>query len=206
MNAYPRIQMRTSDAIPKAYRPAATSSKTMPQPPGSRSSRRTGNGLVISKSRKRTSAIRPWRQSAGLPSSAIHWPATSSITTKPGSVRPLSRSTMRRRGNAEDQRQTRCRWPEPAAAREPRDEATTPQRPTGAPPQPSPTCPDRACRSPRQRTSRRPTPTCVFRAWFWTGGSGRTFSVHPSPFAVRRRASPPRSSSTSGSRTGELIL
>ena len=37
--------MRNSDAIPKAYRPAATSSKTMPQPAGSRSNRRTGKRL-----------------------------------------------------------------------------------------------------------------------------------------------------------------
>ena len=66
----------------------------MPQPSGRFSSWRTGKGLVMSKRRKRTRAMRAWRQSAGLPSRAIHWPATSSMTTNCGSWRPDSRATM----------------------------------------------------------------------------------------------------------------
>src|SRR6266568_1205723 len=85
-----QIQIRSKDAAPKAYSPAATSSNTIPQPSGRLSRRRIGNGLVMSKRRKRIRAMIPWRQSAGQNSNVIHWPATSSITTNPGSCRPLS--------------------------------------------------------------------------------------------------------------------
>ena len=55
----------------------------------------------MSNSRNRSSAISACFQSAGLPSSAIHWPATSSITTNPGSCRPLSRAAMVAAGTPE---------------------------------------------------------------------------------------------------------
>ena len=59
---------------------------------GQRSNWRTGKGLVMSKRRKRTSASSACGQSGGQPRSVSHWPATSSMTTWPGSSRPLSRA------------------------------------------------------------------------------------------------------------------
>src|SRR5690348_10072563 len=74
--------------------PAARSSTMIPRPPCSRSSWRTGGGLRISKNRNRTNASATWPMSEGASSIAVSCPATSSITTWPGSCLPLSFSTI----------------------------------------------------------------------------------------------------------------
>ena len=139
----------------------------------------------------------------GANSSAIHWPATSSMTTKPGSLRPDSRATMVAAGMPRTKRR-RCRLAERAAA--PRGWRGGPwrRRPRAGQRRPSPMCRGQACRSLRRRRWRRPRPRgfcfgqALGRAW-WLG-SYQSSESPPRPLR------PPRSSSTSGSRTGELIL
>src|SRR6185437_15201529 len=65
----------------------------MPAPSGRRSSARNGGGLKISKQRKSIRLSRRYFQVSGARISGNICPATSSITTKPGSLMPLSRTT-----------------------------------------------------------------------------------------------------------------
>jgi len=53
-----------------------------------------GQGLKMSKRRKRARASRARAQSGRMRMRATSWPATSSMTTKPGSLRWDSRATM----------------------------------------------------------------------------------------------------------------
>src|SRR5438067_1056279 len=53
-----------------------------------------GGGLKMSNSRKRRSDKAAWCHSGRMAIRAISWPATSSMTTWPGSSRPDSRATM----------------------------------------------------------------------------------------------------------------
>src|SRR5450631_4418141 len=65
----------------------------MPAPSGRRSSWRTGGGLTISNALK---SIKPSSRDCHATGAAIRvisWPATSSITTNCGSLRPLARAT-----------------------------------------------------------------------------------------------------------------
>src|ERR1700678_11822 len=96
LNPAVQIQRCRRNSTAQAYNPAATSSKTMPQPSGSFSMRRMGNGLRMSKMRKSRNATAMCCQSGWktAPSRVIQTPATSSMTTKPGSLRPLSRAAM----------------------------------------------------------------------------------------------------------------
>ena len=66
----------------------------IPQPSGSASSWRAGQGLVMSNSRKRPSPTRACFQSGAAAASVSHWPAASSMTTFCGSLRPDSRAMM----------------------------------------------------------------------------------------------------------------
>src|ERR1700704_374842 len=65
----------------------------IPVPPGSDSRRRRGNGFTMSKLRKSIKPASMYFQFTGTAINAIIWPATSSITTNPGSLIPLSRAT-----------------------------------------------------------------------------------------------------------------
>src|SRR6185312_4571516 len=65
----------------------------IPVPPGSASRRRSGNGFTMSKLRKSIKPASMYFQFTGMAINAIIWPATSSITTNPGSLIPLSRAT-----------------------------------------------------------------------------------------------------------------
>src|ERR1051326_3302688 len=65
----------------------------IPVPPGSASRRRRGNGFTMSKLRKSIKPASMYFQFTGTAINAIIWPATSSITTNPGSLMPLSRAT-----------------------------------------------------------------------------------------------------------------
>src|SRR5690349_12950290 len=65
----------------------------IPVPPGSASRRRRGNGFTMSKLRKSIKPASMYFQCSGTAIKAIICPATSSITTKPGSLMPLSRAT-----------------------------------------------------------------------------------------------------------------
>src|ERR1700731_241909 len=65
----------------------------IPVPPGSASRRRRGNGFTMSKLRKSIKPASMYFQCSGTAITAIIWPATSSITTNPGSSIPLSRAT-----------------------------------------------------------------------------------------------------------------
>src|SRR5580658_9319902 len=121
----------------------------MPQPAGRPSSWRAGNGLTISKRRNRARAMRASRQLTRLPSRAIHWPATSSMTTKPGSWRPLSRAaivaagTPRAMESAMPERRVSSSvwgegWAKRAYAAQSRTAATEPQVPGPGLPKPAP--------------------------------------------------------------------
>ena len=66
----------------------------IPKPPCRRSNCRAGQGFTISNKRNNVKPSRTWRISTGDTASAIHCPATSSITTCPGSSFPVSRSTI----------------------------------------------------------------------------------------------------------------
>src|ERR1700744_537653 len=76
-----------------AYSPAPTSSIMIPVPSGSASNRRRGNGFTMSKLRKSIKPATRYFQCTGTPIRAIICPATSSITTNPGSSLPLSLAT-----------------------------------------------------------------------------------------------------------------
>src|SRR5215469_12134583 len=65
----------------------------IPVPPGSLSKRRKGKGFTMSNTRKSIRLANRYFQCGGTPTRAIIWPATSSITTKPGSSLPLSLAT-----------------------------------------------------------------------------------------------------------------
>src|SRR6476646_11445028 len=65
----------------------------IPVPPGSASRRRRGNGFTMSKLRKSIKPASMYFQFTGTAINAIIWPATSSISTNPVSVIPLSRAT-----------------------------------------------------------------------------------------------------------------
>src|SRR5215469_1231862 len=66
----------------------------MPVPSGNCSSRRRGGGFVVSNARKSIKPTRSVFQETGAAIRVISWPATSSITTQPGSSRPSSRATL----------------------------------------------------------------------------------------------------------------
>src|SRR5581483_10256456 len=66
--------------------PAATSSKTIPLPPGSFSSCRTGGGFTISNPRKSIKPASRVFHDTGTNRKVIHCPATSSMTTNCGSL------------------------------------------------------------------------------------------------------------------------
>jgi hypothetical protein len=74
--------------------PAATSSIMIPSPPRNRSNCRAGHGFTTSNRRKNTNANKTCRISTGHAARAHHCPATSSMTTYPGSSLPLSRSMI----------------------------------------------------------------------------------------------------------------
>jgi hypothetical protein len=76
-----------------AHNPAATSSTTIPVPSGSRSSCRTGGGFTMSKPLKSINAASRVFHVTGTNNKVIHWPATSSITTNPGSFFTDARAT-----------------------------------------------------------------------------------------------------------------
>ena len=84
----PQTKSRTRRVRAAAAKPAPTSSAMIPQPPGSFSSFRIGQGLMISKKRKRAKEIPAWSQPAGRKARATSWPQTSSMTMRPGSGRP----------------------------------------------------------------------------------------------------------------------
>src|SRR6478609_244473 len=65
----------------------------IPVPPGSASRRRRGKGFTMSKLRKSIKPASRYFQCSGTAIKAIICPATSSITTNPGSLMPLSRAT-----------------------------------------------------------------------------------------------------------------
>ena len=77
--------------------PAARSSAITPQPRGSRSSAAIGHGFTISKKRKRPKARiadamgDATATAGGMQASVAHTPATSSMTTCPGSAMPVQR-------------------------------------------------------------------------------------------------------------------
>src|SRR4051812_14953270 len=66
----------------------------MPVPSGSRSRRRSGGGFVMSNTRKSIRLRTRYFHTAGTAIIAINCPATSSMTTNPGSWTPLSRETI----------------------------------------------------------------------------------------------------------------
>ena len=76
-----------------AYSPAPTSSITIPLPSGSCSNLRIGNGFRMSNTRKSIKPAKRDFQATGAPTKVINWPATSSMTTNCGSLRPLARAT-----------------------------------------------------------------------------------------------------------------
>ena len=159
----------------------------------------------MSNRRKRTRQISACRQSTGQTSSAIHCPATSSMTTNCGSLRPLSRAAMVAAGTP-----MAMEIAIPARSAMNSDLWRRMNTPRERGPQQN-----RSHRSPCAGTglaisgaeergdSKSP------RGFVWHRGRGRDVSLHRSHrrfSPVRPRPAPPRSSSTSGSRTGELIL
>ena len=122
----------------------------------------------------------------GLPSSAIHWPATSSMTTKPGSCASAFALHNGGRGDCRARSRARCRWPAPATMPVVRE-----MQPPG-------------CGGPQQHRRNRapgagaglavasaeerrdgPGPQCVFPAWFWTRSLRRGISALIRASAVR---------------------
>lgn len=70
-----------------------TSSSTIPVPSGSCSSWRTGGGLMMSNTLKSIKPARKVFHARGAANKAMSCPATSSITTNCGSLRPEARET-----------------------------------------------------------------------------------------------------------------
>src|SRR5207247_1451313 len=97
LTAYPINRCRSASAPRSrrlAYTAAIASSAMTPMPPGSRSRRFAGKGLMTSVARKRRKPATAPIQPTGFMNSVISMPSTSSITTAPGSTVPKWRSAM----------------------------------------------------------------------------------------------------------------